>query len=60
MERGFLMTFLYKSLETFEFTYGGEYPVVRTIMMGERVRGYICIDNLGDESYVPSSAGIVY
>ena len=54
------MTFLYKSLETFEFTYGGEYEVVRIVMAGERVRGYICIDNLGDETYVPASAGIVY
>lgn len=41
------MKILYTGAETFEFTYGGEYDVVRKTR-----NGFICIDNLGDESHV--------
>ncbi|MBQ7289053.1 MAG: hypothetical protein IJW78_04915 [Clostridia bacterium] len=53
------MKILYKGLETFEFTYGGEYDVIRSIPRpyGETI--YICIDNLGDESPVSSHCSIV-
>lgn len=45
------MKILYRGLETFEFSYCGEYEVVRQVPRPNGM-GLVCIDNLGDESFI--------